>query len=176
MRRGGFPFWRFSMRVYRAPGIAEACLALQDDCDADVNLLLFCCWTGRSGRRLSRQALRSAIRAVARWKSGVVEPLRSARRALGKGFRRVEPEYCQPLRRRIGAAELDAEYVEQRILARCAAELTPLARTCEPRAAAEANLNHYMEFLGLRPGRREARILAALISASLPRPTSAPGR
>ena len=46
------PFWRFSLRTYRAPGVQEACLALQDRCGADVNLLLFCGWTGRDGRAL----------------------------------------------------------------------------------------------------------------------------
>ncbi|MBI3371852.1 MAG: TIGR02444 family protein [Betaproteobacteria bacterium] len=176
MRRSGFPFWQFSMRVYRTPRIAEACLALQDDCGVDVNLLLFCCWMGRSGRSLKRQALRAAIRAVAPWQSEVVQPLRRARRTLKQGFRSVEPEYCRLLRKRVGAAELEAEYVEQRTLAERAAELPVLARKCEPRVAAEANLKHYLELLGLRLGRREARNVAILIAACSARPTSAPGR
>jgi len=33
----------FASRLWR-PGVAEACLALQDTCDADVNLLLYGCW------------------------------------------------------------------------------------------------------------------------------------
>ena len=39
-------FWDFSLEIYAKPGVAQACLALQDECGADVNLLLFCCWAG----------------------------------------------------------------------------------------------------------------------------------
>ena len=29
MKQAAFPSWRFSLRTYRAPGVAEACLAVQ---------------------------------------------------------------------------------------------------------------------------------------------------
>ncbi|MBI2748346.1 MAG: TIGR02444 family protein [Burkholderiales bacterium] len=66
-----FPFWRFSLRTYRAPGVAKACLALQNSCGADVNLLLYGCWLGRSGRRMNAAATRRALAAAARWQSEV---------------------------------------------------------------------------------------------------------
>lgn len=176
MARSTFALWRFSMRMYRAPRVARACLALQDHSGADVNLLLYCCWTGRGGRRLDGRALRAAMRAVATWQSGVVKPLRLARRALGRGKRPPGEKFAQRLRKRIGAAELDAEYAEQCMLARCAARLPQLARRVEPRAAGEASLERYLDLLGVMPGPREARDLATLIDACFPRPTSAPGR
>lgn len=40
------PFWRFSCAVYAAPGVAQACLELQDTHGADVNLLLLAAWLG----------------------------------------------------------------------------------------------------------------------------------
>ena len=76
------PFWRFSLRTYRAPGVQDACLALQDRCGADVNLLLFCGWTGRDGRALDEGSLRSAVGRVGLWQSEVIAPLRLARRGL----------------------------------------------------------------------------------------------
>jgi uncharacterized protein (TIGR02444 family) len=165
LRLEGFSFWRFSLRTYRAPGVEKACLALQDDCGADVNLLLYCCWTGLSGRRLSARAVRSARAAVARWQSGVVSPLRRARRAIRKGHRGVTGEWAGQLRRRISAAELDAEYVEQSVLAAHAAGMPPSARKCEPREAAAANLKCYLDLLGAPIGRREARNLRTLLEA-----------
>lgn len=161
----GFSFWRFSLRTYRAPGVAEACLALQDGCGADVNLLLYCCWTGLIGRRLSARAVRSARAAVARWQSEVVSPLRRSRRAIRKGHRGVTGEWAEQLRKRIGTAELDAEYVEQSVLAGHAAGMPPLARKCEPREAAAANLKCYLDLLGASIGRREARNLGTLLDA-----------
>lgn len=161
----GFSFWRFSLRTYRAPSVAEACLALQDGCGADVNLLLYCCWTGLIGRRLSARAVRSARAAVARWQSEVVSPLRRSRRAIRKGHRGVTGEWAEQLRKRIGTAELDAEYVEQSVLAGHAAGMPPLARKCEPREAAAANLKCYLDLLGASIGRREARNLGTLLDA-----------
>lgn len=67
MRWLAFPFWRFSVRLFRAAGVADACIALQDECGADVNLLLYCGWLGACGRRLDRRAMRSAANAVRRW-------------------------------------------------------------------------------------------------------------
>jgi uncharacterized protein (TIGR02444 family) len=165
LRLEGFPFWRFSLRTYGAPGVAKACLALQDDCGADVNLLLYCCWTGLSGRQLSARAVRSARAAVARWQSEVVSPLRRARRAIKKRHRGVTGEWAAQLRKRIGTAELDAEYVEQSVLAGHAAGMPPSARKCAPREAAEANLRCYLELLGARIGRREARNLRTVLDA-----------
>src|SRR5665213_163755 len=43
-------FWRFSQDFYALPGVAPACLALQDGHGRDVNLVLYGCWLGMSGR------------------------------------------------------------------------------------------------------------------------------
>ena len=44
------PFWNFSLELYAGDGVAEACLDLQERRGCDVNILLFCCWLGASGR------------------------------------------------------------------------------------------------------------------------------
>jgi uncharacterized protein (TIGR02444 family) len=157
----GASFWRYSLRAWRAPAIARACLALQDRCGADVNLLLFCCWTGRAGRRLGARELKSALAAVARWQQEVVRPLRRARRAIGKdvpGLRR--------LRRRVAAAELAAERVEQALLGRQASRLRGPARRAAPALATRANLGGYLGLHGGRISRRDARLLEALGDAA----------
>ena len=33
----GSPFWRFSLRLYRSPGVAEACITLQEESGADTD-------------------------------------------------------------------------------------------------------------------------------------------
>jgi uncharacterized protein (TIGR02444 family) len=42
----GNPFWRFSLAVYKAPGVAAECLALQETLGNDVKVLLFCAFLG----------------------------------------------------------------------------------------------------------------------------------
>src|SRR5512140_1479995 len=82
VRTGPHPFWRFSLRTWRHPGVQDACLALQERCGADVNLLLFCAWTGRTGRVLDASSLRLAVDRVGDWQSAVIAPLRLARRGI----------------------------------------------------------------------------------------------
>ena len=82
MRHAPHPLWRFSLRVYRAPGVQQACLALQDDCGADVNLLLLCGWAGSAGRAIDLRRLRRAVACVAAWQTQVIAPVRAARRAI----------------------------------------------------------------------------------------------
>ncbi len=149
-------FWRFSLGTYRKPGVAQACLALQDKWGADVNLVLFCLWLGRRGRRLTMRELRAAISLVSPWQSGVVQRLRQARRAIPK----TDPE-AKPLRKRLAALELQAERYEQSLLDGFAARL----RRLPPATATQSvggNLRDYFRALGVRITPDRARRLEGL--------------
>ena len=130
-------FWRFSLALYAAPGVAPACLVLQDEAGRDVNLLLYCGWVGASGRgRLDAAAIAAAEARLAPWRQGVVEPLRAARRAL-KGVAGAEALYAA-----VKAVELDAERQAQRLLAALAPAPAGRSRT-ERQADGAANLLAY---------------------------------
>lgn len=73
------PFWRFSCAIYAAPGVADACLDLQDEWGTDVNLLLLAAWLGAArGWRLDVEDF--AATPGAAWRDIVIQPLRIARR------------------------------------------------------------------------------------------------
>ncbi len=99
------PFWDFSLALYARPGIAPACLTLQDSHGQDVNLLLFCCWVGEP---LTAAALAEADALVAPWRTQVVQPLRAVRRWL--------KTRDEPLRQAVAAQELAAEQRQQAML------------------------------------------------------------
>lgn len=106
-------FWRFSLAIYAKPGVAPACLVLQDQHGRDVNLALYCCWLGASGRgRLDADSLAAADRAVSAWRQDVVEKLRAARRAIKAA---ALPE-GDGIYAKAKAVELDAERLLQRQL------------------------------------------------------------
>lgn len=147
MQEKSHPFWNFSLRVYAKPGVDRACLALQDECGADVNLLLFCCWQGSMGHASSRRFLRKLMDAVADWQHQVVRPLRQARRIIKTGISAMPLKWSKQLRKNIANAELDAEYLEQLLLARCAADKTSALRKSRPATAIAANLQRYFELL-----------------------------
>jgi len=109
----GSPFWRFSLQFYRLPGVAEACIALQEDSGADVNLLLFLLWHGAQLRRLAGAEIEALEQKIAAWRDLTVIPLRAIRRALKSPPGLVEGGAAEALRTRIKAVELEAERLQQ---------------------------------------------------------------
>lgn len=173
--RAEHPFWRFSLALWARPPVVRACLALQDRHGADVNLVLFCCWTASRQQRLDRRTLARAMRLVGAWQADVVRPLRAARRALARALPAVESAKGgaaassidparEALRRSVTALELDAEYVEQTLLAQYADSLPAAARPLAPPLAARASLVRYLALLGVPEGAAQAEV-DALVSA-----------
>src|SRR5262245_15041710 len=78
----GSPFWRFSLRFYRQPKVADACITLQEQAGVDVNLLLFLLWHATQKRALSQADVAELERRIAAWRNMTVVPLRTMRRAL----------------------------------------------------------------------------------------------
>ena len=110
--------WDWSLSVYGRPGVAAACLAAQDRYGADVNLLLWAAWAGCvHGHRLTAVEVETARAAVAAWHRDVVLPLRAVRRRLKHGPAPAPNSATDPLRARVKAAELEAERLEQAVLA-----------------------------------------------------------
>ena len=162
------PFWEFSLRVYGCEGVAEACLALQDESGADVNMVLYCCWVGASGGgALDARLLRRAAEMVAPWQGGVVGALRAARRRLKRGFEGIARERTEALRKSIAAIEIEAERAEQILLAEAFPPPrhdggTPGQRAA---AAAAANLVAYLRQLAREAGTEQSGHLRTIVAA-----------
>jgi uncharacterized protein (TIGR02444 family) len=105
-------FWRFSLAAYGEAGVAEECLALQQAIGADINLLLFCAWTGARGIALGGDDIEHVMARVAAWQDHVVRPLRSVRQNM-KGLKLEDSEN---FRARVKSIEIEAEQIEQAIL------------------------------------------------------------
>ncbi|HEY3919403.1 MAG TPA: TIGR02444 family protein [Stellaceae bacterium] len=134
-------FWRFSLAIYARPGVASACLMLQDEHGRDVNLVLYCCWLGISGRgRLDHDSLAVADRAIAGWRHDVVEKFRAARRAIKAA---ALPE-SDGLYAKAKGVELEAERLLQRRLVEQALPANGAAAAAQRLADALANLALYI--------------------------------
>lgn len=112
----GSPFWTFSVRLYAKPGVADACLTLQDRQGVDVNLLFFMLWAGHSGRLLSTAEVRAFVELTEDWRSAVVVPLRLVRRVLRAPPAAVDAAAAAALRQDIKKAELESERLQQAAL------------------------------------------------------------
>lgn len=130
--------WRFSLRVYEQPGVADACLLLQDRHKIDVNVLLVALIHAAIAGPPSILTIAALDRTASEWRKQTIWPLREIRRSLKKdGALQVHPAQ-RAVRQKIAAAELAAEQVEQAMLAellpaptRRLPEADDLARTLE---------------------------------------------
>jgi uncharacterized protein (TIGR02444 family) len=107
------PFWRFSLRFYRQPAVADACIALQEEAGVDVNLLLFLLWHATHKRALAAAEVAALEQRIGAWRDMTVVPLRALRRALKSPPALVAPATIELFRTRIKAAELEAERLQQ---------------------------------------------------------------
>jgi uncharacterized protein (TIGR02444 family) len=112
----GSPFWRFSLGFYRRPGVADACIALQDACAVDVNVLLFFLWLATMKRRIGLAEAQSICAKADGWRDDVVVPLRTLRRKLKEGSALVEHGTAELFRTKIKAVELESERLQQEAL------------------------------------------------------------
>jgi uncharacterized protein (TIGR02444 family) len=154
------PFWNYSLELYGAEGVQRACLELQDEVGLDVNMLLFCIWTGVDGPgEITPEELRECIVRTTQWQDKVVQPLRYIRRMLKQDNLGATDELVAILRPEVQKAELAAEHTEQLLLA----GLVPAARAATGLSPALANLRAYMDRLGVAPdGATRVAVLAIL--------------
>ena len=163
----GSPFWRFSLRFYRRPGVADACIALQDGCGVDVNILLFFLWLATARRCVPLAAAQEVCAKAAAWRDDVVVPLRTVRRRLKEGSSLVERGAAELFRTRIKAIELESERLQQEAMFALAAGLaTENASTVE--AAARANVAAYEQALARTFAPGAVNVLLAALPADEP--------
>ncbi len=158
-------FWTFTLAVYERPGVAPACLGLQDRHGLDVNLLLFCGWAAARGLALDPHTLRAAEEAVASWRNQVVKPLRGLRRRLKRDLPGFPADAVAALRRRILEVELEAEKLEQGRLER----LLPATPSDEAGPVlAVRGLRLYFRLQGVDPDDVDDRDCLALMTGVFP--------
>lgn len=157
------PFWRYSLRFYALPEIAPACLVLQDEGGADVNVMLFLLFLAEDGRTVTPQEVARIDADTASWREEAVKPLRTLRRKLKEGIGVMPREDGETLRNLVKKVELESERLEQEFLARLAPKLGTGggARV----TAARANLAAYAAHLGRVPEKALQIVLKAFTDA-----------
>jgi uncharacterized protein (TIGR02444 family) len=101
--------WDWAVAAYAAPGVAEACLALQDSHDQNVPLLLWAAWTADVGLAPDAETLEAACDIARAWDGVVVAPLRAIRRTLKAPVPDIDDGPRLAIRDRIKGVELEAE-------------------------------------------------------------------
>jgi uncharacterized protein (TIGR02444 family) len=162
------PFWDFSLGVYKLEGVAPACLVVQERHGLDVNVLLYCCWLGASGRGvLTPGELDKSLSAAAVWHREIVRGVRAVRQRLKGGVPPAPRDLSDALRSRIAKIEVDLEHVEQLMLAAAVDRPENRLLDAERRAAdAAANVGAYLAAVGARLVDDDRRQFAIILGAA----------
>ena len=155
------PFWQFSIKFYAVPGVAPACIELQDQAKVDVNILFFLLWNATQGRTYKKADVAEVERLIGAWRDMAVVPIRSVRRALKAPPPVMAPDAAEGFRTRIKAVELEAERLQQEALY----ELAQTSRLGQPAAspakAAQTSIDAYQAVIGPFPPGPLATVLSA---------------
>ena len=164
------PFWDFSLSVYGSDGVAPACLKLQEAHGADINFLLFCCWLGVSGRGVIEQNEMARLgTSVSAWHGEIVRGLRAVRKRLKEPVGGEDRDLALSLRQRVQKIEIDAEHIEQLMLA-AAAENLPERDPGNPAESAHANALAYFALIDAQLDDGDLAALETIIAAAVGSP------
>ena len=101
--------WPWVLTAYAAPGVASACLELQDTAGQNVPLLLWTAWSAKTGRTLDEDMREAACDTARVWEETAIAPLRAIRRTLKATMVDMDNDDREAVRGQVKAAELDAE-------------------------------------------------------------------
>jgi len=160
------PLWQFSTKFYAMPGVAPACIALQDEAGVDVNLLFFLLWNATLGRTLAESDIKELDRMVGVWRNTAVIPLRELRRALKSPPPILAPEVVEGFRTRIKAVELEAERLQQEAMYDLAQSGRFERSAPSPIEAARASIAAYQAILRPFPAAPLEVVLAAFAKSA----------
>lgn len=141
--------WQFSLTCYACPGVAEACLKLQDKWGANVNILLWLLWLETRGSLVDSTLLTRAEAAIADWDSSLVLPLRALRRHTSHHLHALpgsEASAVSDCYDALKTAELQAERVTQAHLVEVLSAIEWPSVFADPLPLGQ-NLNPYLERL-----------------------------
>jgi len=159
-------FWRFSLAFYAQPGIADACLELQDEAGVDVNVMFYLLFLASRMRQADDSDVARIAGIAGIWRDTVVIPLRAVRRALRSAIGPYDPAITSALRSDVKRIELAAERIQQETLERLAPPDSFRPATTDRAGAARTNLAAYRRHLDEFPARPLELVLSAFAQHS----------
>jgi len=110
--------WAFALEFYAKPGVADACLTLQNKAGVDVMLLLTVTFaTAKHRQLLTYEEIKDLDDVCRPWREQIVRPLRKIRSGLKEGPSPAPCDETERFRSNIKAVELAAERLQNQLMA-----------------------------------------------------------
>jgi uncharacterized protein (TIGR02444 family) len=163
--------WAFALAVYARPGVAEACLTLQNEAGVDVMLLLMVTFAAVKHRiLLTPDEIKALDDACRLWRERIVRKLRTIRTELKTGPQPAPSETTEQFRSQVKALELAAEKLENQLLAECLPLKAPGRETVRPeqlRAVLENVVALFAERRGAIPRSNFSSSIDAIVEGAI---------
>jgi uncharacterized protein (TIGR02444 family) len=163
--------WAFALAIYARPGVAEACLTLQNEAGVDVMLLLTTTFAAVKHRvLLTADEIRALDEACRPWREQIVRPLRTIRSGLKAGPQPAPSKATEQFRSQVKALELAAEKLESKLLVECLPLRSPEAQAVRPeqfRTVLENVVSFFAEGRGAVPKANFASSIDAIAEAAI---------
>jgi len=164
--------WAFALAIYAKPGVAEACLALQDEAGVDVMMLLTTTFAAVKQRLLlAPDEIRALNEACRLWREQIVWPLRAIRSGLKARPQPAPSEATEQFRSQVKALELAAEKLENKLLVECLPLRPPEKETVRPeqlRTVLENVVSVFAEGRGAAPKASLLSSIDTIVEAAIP--------
>jgi uncharacterized protein (TIGR02444 family) len=106
-------FWNYSLQTYQLPVVEQICLKLQNEFQADVNMVLYCCWTGDQLLRLESDDITALVTTSAPWQDAILKPLRNARKTVKQHIIAMPADLLDQTIGNMKQMEINAEHLQQ---------------------------------------------------------------
>ena len=163
--------WAFALAVYARPGVADACLRLQNEAGVDVMLLLMATFAAvRHRLLLTPDEIKALDEACRLWREQIVGPLRSIRSGLKSGPSPAPSSETEPFRSQVKALELAAEKLENQLLAESLPLRPPEKEIVRPeqlRAVLKNVVAHFAERRGVQPSAHLSSSIDTIVEAAM---------
>jgi uncharacterized protein (TIGR02444 family) len=112
--------WAFALEIYARPGVAAACLKLQNEAGVDVMMFLMVAYAAVRHRiLLTASEIRTLDETCRPWREQIVRPIRAIRSGLKSGPLPAPSSETEQFRSKMKAIELAAERLQNQLLAEC---------------------------------------------------------
>jgi uncharacterized protein (TIGR02444 family) len=109
--------WAFALDIYARPGVADACLKLQNEAGVDVMIFLMATYAAVRHHILLTPAEIGKLDGACRpWREQIVWPLRAIRSGLKSGPQPAPSNETELFRAKVKSVELAAERLQNRLL------------------------------------------------------------
>ena len=106
-------FWNYSCQLFQIREVADGCLQLQNQFNADVNILLYCCWAGDNRIQLDNVDVQKLVKCSEPWQTAIIKPLRDARKMLKNQIIAMPAHLHAQTITNLSEMEINAEHMAQ---------------------------------------------------------------